>query len=159
MERVRVQVVREERYWYPDGGGQVWLAGFQLVGDDGAYLARDAPPVLARGLRTAGVAGARRFHPEALDGDAAAPGMPLGLRRDAENPHDPNAVAVEAGRLDLGFVPRELAGEVAASLDAGTPWSAVVLREQRPSPREPRTGVTMLLAPAAAIELVEVAAG
>jgi hypothetical protein len=29
----------------------------------------------------------------------------------------------------------------------------VVLREQRRSPRDPRTGVTMLLAPVAAVEL------
>jgi hypothetical protein len=31
-----------------------------------------------------------------------------------------------------------------------------VLREQRPSPRDPRSGLTMLLAAAAAIELREV---
>ena len=50
-------------------------------------------------------------------------------------------------------MPRELAAELAPELDAGRPWSAVVLREQRASPREPRSGVTMLLAPAASIEL------
>jgi hypothetical protein len=47
----------------------------------------------------------------------------------------------------------ELAAEIAPALDAGRPWSAVVLREQRPSPRDPRSGATMLLAPAEAIEL------
>ena len=26
-----VHVSFEERYWYPDDGGVVWLAGFQLV--------------------------------------------------------------------------------------------------------------------------------
>jgi hypothetical protein len=52
-------------------------------------------------------------------------------------------------------VPRELAAELAPQLDAGTPWTAVVLREHRGSPRDPRTGLTMLLAPAAAIELRE----
>jgi len=50
-------------------------------------------------------------------------------------------------------VPRELAAELASELDAGRPWSAVVLRDQRDSPRDPRTGATMLLAPAEAIEL------
>jgi len=30
-------------------------------------------------------------------------------------------------------------------MDAGEPWSAVVLRERRASPRDPRTGLTMLL--------------
>jgi hypothetical protein len=33
------------------------------------------------------------------------------------------------------------------------PLSAVVLREARPSPRDPRTGLTMLLAEAPAVEL------
>jgi hypothetical protein len=42
---------------------------------------------------------------------------------------------------------------VAPELDAGETWSAVVLREQRDSPRDPRTGLTMLLASAPAIEL------
>ena len=45
------------------------------------------------------------------------------------------------------------AAELAPDLDAGRPWSAVVLREQRPSPRDPRSGATMLLAAADAIEL------
>jgi hypothetical protein len=53
----------------------------------------------------------------------------------------------------LGWVPREIAEELAPELDAGKPWSAVVLREQRTSPRDPRTGLTMLLAPADGIEL------
>jgi hypothetical protein len=53
----------------------------------------------------------------------------------------------------LGWVPRELAFELAPKLDAGDPWSAVVLRELRASPRDPRTGVTMLLAPDGEIEL------
>ena len=70
------------------------------------------------------------------------------LRRDAGNPHDEHAVAVDLpGGEQLGWVPRELAAEIAPELDAGTPWSAVMLREQRRSPRDPRTGVTMLLAP------------
>jgi hypothetical protein len=34
-------------------------------------------------------------------------------------------------------------------------WSAVALRERRASPRDPRTGLTMLLARAPAIELAE----
>jgi hypothetical protein len=78
----------------------------------------------------------------------------LALRRDPGNEHDANAVAVAtAGGALLGFVPLELAAELAPSLEAGEPWSAAVRREQRASPRDPRTGVTMLLAPAAAIEL------
>ena len=100
------------------------------------------------------MAGAARHHAEALASDAAAPGRPLVLRRDAANEHDANAIAVDTpDGAQLGWVPRELAAELAPQLDAGTPWSAVALREQRASPRDPRTGVTMLLAAAPAVEL------
>ena len=152
-----VTVEWDERYWYPEDGGVVWLAGYTLVDvRTGAYLARDAPELAAAGLRVAGVAGAARHHVGALASDAAAPGRALELRRDAGNEHDANAIAVatEDGAL-LGFVPRELAAELAPELDAGRPWSAVVLREYRASPRDPRTGVTMLLAAAPTIELSE----
>ena len=153
-----VDVAYDERYWYPDDGGEVWLAGFQLVDPaSGSYLARDAPALAERGLRVAAVAGAARHHAEALHSDALAPGQPLVLRRDAANPHDASAIAVDpaGGGAQAGWVPRELAAELAPDLDAGRPWSAVVLREQRASPRDPRTGLTMLLAPAGAIELRE----
>ncbi len=147
---MQVQAVFEERYWYPDDGGQVWLAGYTLVAPDGRYLARDAPELAAQGLRVAGVAGGRHH---ALDADAAAPGSPLELRRDPANEHDANAIMVLAGGEQVGWVPREIAAELAPELDAGRPWSALVLREQRDSPRDPRTGLTMLLAPDGAIEL------
>jgi len=151
---VVVDVSFQERYWYPDDGGVVWLSGYQLVDpDSGDFLARDAPQVRERGLLVAGVAGAGQHHAEALQSDAAAAGSRLELRRDPENPHDPNAIAVEAGGEQVGWVPRELAAELAGQLDAGEQWSAVVLREQRPSPRDPRKGLTMLLAAAPAIEL------
>src|SRR5829696_3101554 len=102
---MEVAVIAEERYWYPDDGGQVWLAGFTVVDPDtGAYLARDAPELAARGLRVAGVAGAGRHHPDALASAAAAPGSPLVLRRDAGNTHDPNAIAVDtAAGEQLGW--------------------------------------------------------
>jgi hypothetical protein len=151
-----VEVTFEERYWYPDDGGVVWLSGYQLVDPaSGQYLARDAPELAERGLRVAGVAGAGRHHADALRSELAAPGRPLALRRDPGNPHDRNAIAVHTagGGEQVGWVPRELAAELAPELDAGRPWSAVILRERRPSPREPRTGLTMLLAPAPAIEL------
>jgi HIRAN domain-containing protein len=153
---VVVDVAFEERYWYPDDGGVVWLAGYGVVDAAGRYLARDAPELAARGLRVAGVAGAARHHGDALRAADAGPGRPLRLRRDPGNPHDPNAIAVDAADgSQVGWVPRGLAAEIAPRLDGGAPWAAVVLREQRPSPREPRTGLTMLLAPAAAIELRE----
>jgi hypothetical protein len=153
---ITVDVSFEERYWYPDEGGEVWLAGYSLVDGDGRFLGRDAPELQARGLRVSGVAGAARHHAEALADEAVAPGRPLELRRDPDNPHDPSAIAVHVpGGLQVGWVPRELAAEIAPELDAGRQWSAVALREQRPSPREGRTGVTMLLAAAPGIVLRE----
>ncbi len=136
-----VHVRFEERYWYPDDGGIVWLAGFSVVDPDtGRFVARDALP---EDLRVAQVAGAFR-HPDALASDAAAPGCPLVLRPEPDNEHDPNAVAVDLpGGEHLGYVPRELAAELA---EQAADWTAVVLRESRRSPRDPRTGVTMLLA-------------
>lgn len=153
---MRVEVEYDERYWYPDDGGVVWIAGYQLVDpESGRYLAREAPELLARGLRVAGVAGAGAHHAEAVASGAVAPGAALELRRDPDNAHDPNAIQVHPGdRGDqVGWVPRELAAELAPELDAGRPWSAVVLREQRASPRDPRHGLTMLLAAAEGIEL------
>jgi hypothetical protein len=154
----------EERYWYPDDGGEVWVAGYQLIDpESGRYLARDAPELAAHGLHVVGVAGAGAHHAEALASDAVAPGSPLELRRDPDNPHDPNAIAVHAvgggeqlgggGGEQVGWVPRELAAELAPQLDAGDAWSALVLREQRRSPRDPRHGLTMLLAPAAELKI------
>ena len=156
VNAVTVDVSLQERYWYPDDGGVVWLAGYQLVDPaSGSYLGRDAPELADRGLRVAGVAGAGRHHAAALASEGLGPGSPLVLRRDAGNPHDPNAIAVhpDGGGEQVGWVPREVAAELAGDLDAGRPWSALVLREQRASPRDPRTGLTMLLARAPAIEL------
>ena len=151
---MNVDVVFEERYWYPDDGSIVWLSGYQLVDEDGRYLARDAPQLAARGLRVAGVAGAARHHAEALEASDVAPGSALELRRDPANEHDANAIAVHApGGEQIGWVPREIAADLAPELDALEPWSALSLREARRSPRDPRTGLTMLLARAAAIEL------
>jgi hypothetical protein len=152
---VDVDVVYGEKYWYPEDGGQVWLAGYQLIDvESDRYLARHAPELAARGLRVAGVAGASQHHAEALEDEGAAPGEPLELRRDPENEHDPNAIAVHArGGAQLGWVPREIAAELAPEIDAGKPWCAVVLREQRRSPRDPRSGLTMLLAPAPELRL------
>jgi HIRAN domain len=152
---VVVDVAFEERYWYPEDGGEVWVAGYHVLdADGGRYLGRDAPELAERGLVVAGVAGAGRHHADALASDAAAPGRELRLRRDPENPHDPRAIAVDTGEgAQVGWVPRELAARIAPELDAGGPWSAVVLRERRASPREPRSGLTMLLGAGAAIEL------
>jgi HIRAN domain len=156
---MQVDVVFEERYWYPDDGSIVWLSGYQLVDEDGRFLARDAPLLAERGLRVTGVAGAARHHDDALQSDAAAPGRTLALIRDPDNEHDPDAIAVHTagGEQRLGFVPRDVAAQIAPQLDAGATWTAIALRESRASPRDPRKGLTILLAAATTIELVPAA--
>ena len=132
-----VDVEFQERYWYPDDGGQVWVSGFQLVDADGRFLARGALPP---DLLVAWVAGAIH-RPDALSSDQLTPGAPLVLRPEPFNEHDPHAVAVDLTSGEpLGYVPREFAPRVDGS------WSALVLRERRRSPRAARDGVTMLLA-------------
>ena len=151
-----VDVAFEERYWYPDDGSILWIAGFQPVDpESGRFLAGDDPALSARGLRVSSVAGAGAHHADVLDDDAFAPGRPLRLRREPANPHDPNAISVRdaAGDRQAGWVPRDLAAVLAPAIDAGEPHSAIALRERRADPRSPRTGLTMLLAAAPAIEL------
>ena len=143
---MKVSASYEERYWYPDDGGIVWLAGYTLTDPDtGDYLAREDPRLAERGLLVLAVAGAR-FHQEALQSEGAAPGRRLVLRPEPENEHDPDAVAVDTEHGEhLGFVPR--------GVDVDPEWAAVSLRESRASPRDPRTGLTMLLAAAPEIRL------
>jgi len=150
--RMQVDVVQQERYWYPDDGGEVWVAGYHVVDGD-RFVGRDDPWLAEHGLRVASVAGAAAHHADVLASDAVAPGSALQLRRDPANEHDPNAIMVLAGGSQAGWVPRDLAAELAPALDAGEPWSAVVLRERRATPRDPRTGLTMLLARGAEILL------
>jgi single-stranded-DNA-specific exonuclease len=91
-----------------------------------------------------------------LQSEEVSPGSALTLRREPANEHDPNAVAVlTASGAQAGWVPREVAAAIAPALDAGAAWAAAVLRERRASPRDPRTGLTMLLARAEAISLRE----
>ena len=152
---VTVDVVFEERYWYPDDGAILWIAGYQPVAHDGRLLAGDDPALAARGLRVVSVAGAARHHADVLDDAAFAPGNPLALRREPDNAHDPNAISIRdaGGERQAGWVPRELAAVLAPALDAGEALSAVALRERRADPRSPRAGLTALVASAPAIEL------
>ncbi len=51
-------------------------------------------------------------------------GAALELRRDADNPHDPNAIAVRYGNLQLGFFNRRMAAHIAPRMDAGARYRA-----------------------------------
>ena len=77
--------------------------------------------------------------------------MPPQRRRSRPKAKDVPLITREGEQV--GWVPRDLAARLAPELDAGASWSAIVLREQRRSPRDPRHGLTMLLAPSAELVL------
>ncbi|GAC1403466.1 MAG: hypothetical protein NVSMB64_05270 [Candidatus Velthaea sp.] len=54
------------------------------------------------------------------------PGDALELRRQPENPFDPNAIAVHFGSLQIGFLKKEIARRIAAKVDAGERYRAEV---------------------------------
>ena len=63
------------------------------------------------------------------------PGDALALVREADNPHDPNAVRVEWHGRKLGYVPRRENAALAWGLDRGTPLRARVSRlAEHPNP-------------------------
>ena len=153
---MQVRVEYDERYWYPDDGGVVWIAGYQVVDrETGRYLARDAPELLEQGCTWRAWPAPERTMPTRSRRTRVAPGGALELRRDADNAHDPERDPGpperrrRAGRLGA---PRARRG-ARAGAGRRPAWSAVVLREQRRSPRDPRHGLTMLLAPADRIAL------
>ncbi len=54
------------------------------------------------------------------------PGSPLDLRRQPENPHDPNAIAIFFGALQIGFLRKEIARRLAPKFDAGDRYKAEI---------------------------------
>ena len=55
------------------------------------------------------------------------------LVREPDNPHDPNAIRVELAGLYLGYVPRDIAKDLAPQMDAGKNLFALfVSRNEHP---------------------------
>jgi hypothetical protein len=107
-------------------------AGYHLRdAETGERVAWEDPRI--RVLPVAGVS----FRPEALDDPSFEPGRLLALVPEPDNPHDPNAVAVwnEERTLQAGYVPREVAPELAGDEQAVSLWRV-------------EGGLRMLIAPA-----------
>ncbi len=64
------------------------------------------------------------YREEALGDASFDPGRPLALVREPDNPHDPNAVGIwnEERSLQVGYVPREVAPELAGDEQAVSLW-------------------------------------
>jgi hypothetical protein len=74
-------------------------------------------------IRVVPVAGVS-FRPEALDDASFQPGRPLALVPEPDNEHDPNAVGIwnEQRTVQAGYVPREVAPELAGDEQAVSLW-------------------------------------
>ena len=126
--RVRGRALTERlRLWLERGN-----SGYHLRdAETGERVAWEDPRI--RVLPVAGVS----FRPEALDDPSFEPGRLLELVPEPDNPHDPNAVAVwnEERTLQAGYVPREVAPELAGDEQAVSLWRV-------------EGGLRMLIAPA-----------
>jgi HIRAN domain-containing protein len=134
--------------WTPPGGSspserlRLWLER----GESGYWL-RDAATGEAvrwsdERLRVVKLAGSS-YRLDELQDDAFAPGRRLALVPEPENEHDPNAVAVfdAERRLQAGYVPAEVAGEVRGDEQAVSLWE---FRDDEGR----RIGLRVLIAPA-----------
>ena len=99
-------------------------------------------------------AGVRIFHVAGVTfrgGDpwtsAFDPGQPVVLQREPDNRYDPHAVRVldRTRRLWAGYVPKDVAPDVASALDAGFDRSGLVLAEFIKDGR--RCGLTVMCGP------------
>ena len=94
-------------------------AGYHLRdAETGERVAWEDPRI--RVIPVAGVS----FRPEALDDASFEPGRLVALVPEPDNPHDPNAVAIwnEERTLQAGYVPREVAPELAGDEQAVALW-------------------------------------
>jgi hypothetical protein len=120
---------------------RLWLeragAGFRLRDAATGELVRGEDPRV-RVIKVAGVS----YRLDALQDDAFVPGRRLALVPEPDNEHDPNAVGVwdEDGRLQVGYVPAEIARELEVD-----DWQAVTLWEFFEDGQ--RGGLRVLLAP------------
>ena len=71
-------------------------------------------------------------------------GSPARLFRDRDNKHDKNAICVFVDPRGLvGFIPRNLASELAPFIDDGGKWEAYVLKLTGGTPDKPTIGIVL----------------
>jgi HIRAN domain-containing protein len=128
---------------------RIWLELGELEGGRGYWLRDSASGdalgwqdarLEAAGARVVAVAGAS-YRLDVLQDDAFAPGSRLTLVPEPRNEHDPNAIAIwdAERRLQVGYVPADIAKELALPLQAVSLW------EWRDAER--RVGLRVLIAP------------
>ncbi|HJY76317.1 MAG TPA: HIRAN domain-containing protein [Burkholderiales bacterium] len=90
-------------------------------------LAQDAPGGVRLLVQSAPLAGFRYHAAEEVWHELRV-GDALGLEREPDNPHDPNAIAVTWRGRKLGYVPRRDNATLAWGLDRGAPLQARISR-------------------------------
>jgi HIRAN domain len=102
---------------------------------------------LGDGVRACSIAGVEHHHRE-VQSDQFAPGRRLRLVPNPANSYDGNAIEVRTsdGRVMAGFIPREIAAELAPFFKRDGPWEAMSIWEWR-THRRGRIGIRVLMAP------------
>ena len=120
--------------------------GYELRDERDRPIRWDDRRLASTGITVLKVVGTS-YRTEALQDEAFRPGSRLTLRPDPANEFDPHAVGVwdAGGRIQVGFVPREAAGEIAERLERES-LDAWALWEWRDEGGR-RVGLRMLLAP------------
>jgi hypothetical protein len=148
VKRVAFPFAFEQRgYSAESGSGElVEGRGYELRDERDRPVRWDDSRLAAAGITVLKVAGTSH-RAEGLQDDAFRPGSALTLRPDPANAFAPHAVGVwdADGRKQVGFVPREAAGEISGRLEHQN-LDAWILWEWRDEGGR-RVGLRMLVAP------------
>ena len=153
-EAVVVRLMPDLAEWdVPDDGEEdIWWRGHHLHDEKGIGWRQDDPALVRAGLVITKIAGYQ--HHDGLPLDGAAPGRSLVIIAEPDNPYDPNAIGiwVADGKNQIGYLPRDVAAQVAPRIRKGEQLRAMCLAEIFKRPSEERVGIRVLLAPAGAVE-------
>lgn len=140
-----------ETEWFESHGGEgdSYSRGYQLLGPRGGEyggLSEMLPSKWgAAGMQLVFAVGVTH-RPKELARPEFAPGQPVALIREPNNPHDKHAIAVfDASRqIQLGYIPRDVANGLQNVVDT---YRGYVLREHIDKRSRKRVGVKLIIAP------------
>jgi hypothetical protein len=145
--RLEFSYRRRSREFVGEDGTRLRGFGLEVWDAEGRDVPWDDYRRIDRSERNFKVAGAH-YREEALQSDAFAPGSPLTLVPEPDNPHDPQAIKVlDATEAEhVGYVPAELCSDLHELLAAQPDLAALVAWEWRLEDGS-RSALRALLAP------------
>jgi HIRAN domain len=149
-DEITLTVLDDTHTFETDDGRQIWCGGYSPIDEDGHFLKEAEHHTSDPRAFFCHVAGVS-FRPQALPMACFETGSPLALRREPDNSFDPNAVAVYdgSGKIQVGYVPAELAPTITAVMHRGVQLVGYVLREYRDrDSRGMRLGIHIAILPA-----------